>query len=79
MGSTVKKVNFLLEEDVRNDLEATVPSGRRSGFVNEAIRKAILRARRRAATERLDRIKSDAKPVTSRDLLAALRKDRGSH
>lgn len=75
----MKKMNFLLDDAVRRDLEAFVPAGRRSRVVNEAIKREIVRLKRRAATEKLDALKAGGPRVSGRIVLTQLRRDRGSH
>ena len=41
MKSTAKKINFMIEDEVRKELETLIPSGQRSRIVNEALKKEL--------------------------------------
>ena len=49
----------------------------RSRVVNRALRRELLMVRRAQADKRLDKLRVGAKPISSSELLALLRKDRG--
>jgi len=70
------KVNFTLDDDVREELVRLVPSRMRSRVVNEALRKELLRRRRQLATDRLMRLRDAAGTLRAREILDAVRKDR---
>ena len=46
------KVNIVLDDDVKADLDRLVESGKRSRVINSALRSEIQRMRRRAASAR---------------------------
>lgn len=71
------KVNVVLDDDVKADLDRLVESGRRSRVINSALRSEIQRMRRRAAGAHLDEIRAGTKPVSTADLVALVRRDRG--
>jgi Arc/MetJ-type ribon-helix-helix transcriptional regulator len=71
------KVNIVLDDDVKADLDRLVESGRRSRVINSALRSEIQRMRRRAASAHLDEIRTSTKPVSTADLVALVRRDRG--
>ena len=71
------KVNVVLDDDVKEELERLVESGMRSRVVNRALRRELLMVRRAQADKRLDKLRVEGKPVSSNELLALLRKDRG--
>ena len=71
------KVNIVLDDDVKADLDRLVESGMRSRVVNRALRKEILALRRQAANDRLAELRRTVKPVSSADVVAQIRRDRG--
>ena len=71
------KVNFVLDDDVKADLDRLVESGKRSRVINRALRAEIQRIRRRAASERLDALRARTPPVAVREIVGQLRLDRG--
>ena len=71
------KVNIVLDDDVKADLDRLVDSGKRSRVINSALRREIQLIRRRAASKRLDEIRAKTKPVSTDDLVKLVRRDRG--
>ena len=71
------KVNIVLDEDVKAELERLVESGMRSRIINKALRRELQILRRENASKRLDRLRRESKPVASSEIVALLRKDRG--
>jgi Arc/MetJ-type ribon-helix-helix transcriptional regulator len=71
------KVNIVLDEDVKAELERLVESGMRSRIINKALRRELQILRRENASNRLDRIRRESKPVASSEIVTLLRKDRG--
>ena len=74
--ATAKKMLFVLDEEVRKDFEALIPSGQRSRVVNEAIKKELLLLKRKNAAEGLLKISSRTRPVSAKEIAEELRKDR---
>ena len=75
MAQTAKKVNFMINDDLKREFEEMVPAGERSKVVNEALRKELLAIKRRRLTEKLLTLRGkNVRP--SSGLLEALRKDR---
>lgn len=70
------KVNFILEEGVREDLIKMVPRRQRSKLVNEAIKKELLRIKRAAALSRLIDLRKRTATLSADEIEASLRKDR---
>jgi hypothetical protein len=70
------KVNFVLDDDVKADLDRLVESGLRSRTINEALRKELLQIKRKAIAEKQDQLRRRAKPVSTRGILHNLRRDR---
>jgi len=73
------KANFLLEDKVKEELESLVPSGKRSKVVNEAIKKELLRLKRKKLTERLLSLRSQGPRVPIEEILKALKENRRKH
>jgi Arc/MetJ family transcription regulator len=73
------KVNVSLDEDVRDDLIRLVPPRKRSQVVNEALRKELFRRKRESAMETLQLLRKKTATLSGRDVLRAVRQDRGSH
>ena len=70
------KVNFVLDEDVKSDLDRLVESGMRSRIINQALRKELLQIKRQKLAERHDQIRGRANRVSSREIVRTLRRDR---
>jgi predicted transcriptional regulator len=70
------KVNIVLDDDVKADLDRLVESGRRSRVINDALRREIQLMRRRAAGARLDELRRGTRRVPATDLVKRLRRDR---
>jgi metal-responsive CopG/Arc/MetJ family transcriptional regulator len=76
MAQTAKKVNFMINDDLKREFEEMIPPGQRSKVVNEALRKELLAIKRRKLTEKLLSLRGkNVRP--SSEILEALRKDRG--
>ncbi len=71
------KVNFVLDEDVKDDLDRLVASGMRSRVINEALRKELLAIKRQMLAAKQDRLRARAKSVGTGKIVSALRGDRG--
>ena len=70
------KVNIVLDDDVKADLDRLVESGRRSRVVNDALRLEIQLMRRRAAGARLDDLRRGTRRMSTTDLVKLVRQDR---
>jgi Arc/MetJ family transcription regulator len=70
------KVNIVLDDDVKAELERLVTSGKRSRVVNAALRRELLILRRERAAGRLDALRNQTRPVSTAVLVGALRRDR---
>lgn len=79
MRSTAKKLNFVIEEEVRKELEVLVPPGQRSRVVNQALRKELERIRRTQTVERLHHLRREGRQFSSQEIISTLRKERLSH
>jgi Arc/MetJ-type ribon-helix-helix transcriptional regulator len=71
------KVNIVLDDDVKKELEDLVEAGSRSRVINTALRKELASIRRRQVSERLDRLRAKTKPVSTADIVRMIRRDRG--
>jgi predicted transcriptional regulator len=70
------KVNVVLDDDVKADLDRLVEAGRRSRVVNDALRKEMLAIRRSRAAERLARLRTQAPRMPTTAIVRQLRRDR---
>ena len=71
------KVNIVLDEDVKAELDRLVESGMRSRIINKALRRELQLLRREIACQRLDQLRQGSRPVASSEIVALVRKDRG--
>ena len=71
------KVNVVLDDDVKADLDRLVESGMRSRVINAALRREILMLRRERASRRLDELRKTTRVVTTSELVNLVRRDRG--
>ena len=70
------KVNFSIDDDVRDELLRLVPARQRSRVVNGLLREALLRLKREEAMKRLLQLRRRTAKLRGEEILAALRKDR---
>ncbi len=70
------KVNIVLDDDVKADLDRLVESGKRSRLINTALRREIQLISRRAANARLDGLRNSTTPVTTAEIVKLVRRDR---
>ena len=77
MSRSARKLNFMISEEVADELERLVPPGKRSRMVNEAIRKELERIRRESLTGRLHLLRESGPVYDGVEITAELRKDRG--
>jgi predicted transcriptional regulator len=71
------KVNIVLDDDVKADLDRLVESGKRSRVINNALRREIQLISRRAANARLDEMRRTTKSLSTADIVKLVRRDRG--
>ncbi|MBM4293396.1 MAG: hypothetical protein FJ126_00610 [Deltaproteobacteria bacterium] len=79
MGRKIRKINIVIDEDVYQELENLVPSGKRSQVVNAALRRELELLRRQKAVQRLLDQEALGKKIATREIVDALAADRGSH
>ena len=70
------KVNFMLEENVREELLRVIPPRQRSKLANLAIKKELLHIRRKQAIERLLALRKKTATLSSKEILDQLQRDR---
>lgn len=70
------KVNLVLDDEVKAELDRLVPAGQRSRFANEALSAHLLARRRRRAMAALDRLRARMSPVSTEEIVRLLREDR---
>jgi hypothetical protein len=75
-GAIMVKVNFILEEEVRDELNRVIPSRKRSRVVNQAIKKELLRLKRQSATENLLTLREETARYGSNEIDKLLKSDR---
>ncbi len=71
------KVNIVLDDDVKADLDRLVASGKRSRVINSAVRRELRLITRRAANARVDEFRMTTRPVSTADIVKLIRRDRG--
>ena len=76
MAESARKLNFMISNDVANELESLVPHGQRSKVVSEAIRKELVRYKRWKITEKLLAIRSEAPQISAQVVEKAIAADR---
>ena len=71
------KVNIVLDDDVKAELEALVETGLRSRVINKALRKELEMMRRRQLSDRLDHLRGKTKAISTPEIVKLVRRDRG--
>lgn len=71
-----KKVNFMLDEEVRLKLEQMVPPGERSRVVNQALKKELDNISRKAITEELLQTREKNIHLSTDEIVAELKNNR---
>ena len=70
------KVNVVLDDDVKAQMDLLVPSGRRSRIVNQALRKELLRINRENVVHEIDKLRQRTKKVKTEEVVELLRRER---
>lgn len=70
------KVNFVLDEDVKGELDRLVASGMRSRVINEALRKELLGIKRQRLAAKQDRLRGRTEMISIGEIVKAVRRDR---
>lgn len=76
MAQTAKKVNFMVNNNVRKEFERLVPPGERSKIVNEALRKELNLIKRERLTEKLLSIRAKSPSLSTDDITEIVRQNR---
>ena len=76
MAQTSRKLNFMIDNDVADELEKYVPSGQRSRIVTQAIIHELALQRRKSITNSLLQLRSHSQKKTGKKLHAELAFDR---
>ena len=79
MATSTRRLNFMIKNELADELESIVPAGMRSKVVNEALSKELDHIRRQRITEKIERLKKKSPDVSTKEIVAAVRADRGRH
>jgi hypothetical protein len=79
MAASTRRLNFMIKSELADELESIVPAGMRSKVVNEALSKELDHIRRQLIAEKIERIKKKSPVVSTKEIVAAVRADRGRH
>ncbi len=72
-----KKVNFMVDEGILERVEAIIPLGERSDFVNHAMEQALIAYGRKKAFEFIEKFKKSQKKVwTSEKIITFIKNER---
>ncbi len=71
------KVNIVLDDDVKAELDRLVKKGMRSRIINDALRRELQTVRRQAAGKRLDRLRIKTKSTSTSEIVRIIRENRG--
>jgi predicted transcriptional regulator len=67
------KVNLVLDDEVKEDLDELIPAGERSRFANQALRAQLALVRQRQAVAKLEALRRTGPHVPTAEILATLR------
>lgn len=76
MAQNARKLNFMIDNDIADELERLIPSGQRSRVVSQAIANELALQRRRNITSRLQALRAQLPKVTAEKLHSDLAEDR---
>lgn len=76
MTQTARKLNFMIENDIADELEKLVPSGQRSKIVSQAIANELALQRRKNVTAKLMALRGQLPKVSATKLQSDLAEDR---
>ena len=80
MGQGARKMNFLIEKDVEQEMERLVPPGKRSRVVNEALRRQLELMRRKSAVgDLLSEPSRSYRTLSTAAIVDQLSRDREGH
>ncbi len=67
------KVNLVLDDAVKADLDSLIPAGERSRFANEALRAQLARVRQQRAIDTLEELRQKGPHVSTKDIVDTIR------
>jgi metal-responsive CopG/Arc/MetJ family transcriptional regulator len=70
------KINIVLDDDVKSELDRLVASGMRSRIINDALKKELLQIKRQRLARAQDDLRGKSRTVSTREIVKVLRKDR---
>lgn len=73
MAQTAKKINFMINDDIRKEFEELVPAGVRSRIVNEALKKELIAIKRRRLTERLLSLRNKSPLISTKEIVESVK------
>ncbi len=76
MAQNSRKLNFMIDNDVADELEKIVPVGQRSKVVTQAIIHELALQRRKSITNSLLDLRSQNRQTTGEKLISELAQDR---
>jgi hypothetical protein len=76
MAQNSRKLNFMIDNDVADELEKLVPAGQRSKVVTQAIIHELALQRRKSITSRLLELRLQSPQITGEKLQNELDQDR---
>ena len=79
MGQGSRKMNFLIEKDVEQEMERLIPAGKRSKVVNEALRRQLELIRRKSAVSDLLLESAHGRGLSTAAIVTGLSQDREVH
>lgn len=71
-----QKINFMIDHEVKKELEMLIPPGRRSRVVNEALKKELFALKRKKLTEELLQLRNKNVSLTEDEIVEEIRKYR---
>jgi hypothetical protein len=71
------KVSIVLDDGIKLELDSLVEAGMRSRVINTALRKELTAIRRRRVSDKLDELRGKTKPVSTKEIVRRIRRDRG--
>ncbi len=76
MVQNARKLNFMIDNDIADELEKLIPSGQRSKLVSQAIAHELAIQRRKNITVRLQELRAQMPRVAAEKLRSDLAEDR---
>lgn len=76
MAQTARKLNFMIDNEIADELEKLVPSGQRSKVVTQAIANELALQRRKSITSKLLELRKQIPKITAEKLKSDLAADR---